>query len=31
MVSVSSLEAIFCKCDVRFSGAVVLTDGGLVG
>ena len=29
MVSVSSLEAIFCKCDVRFSGAVVLTcDGG---
>ena len=32
VVSVSSLEAIFCKCDVRFSGAVVLTcDGGLVG
>ena len=31
MVSVSSLEAILCKSDVRFSRAVVLTcDGGLV-
>ena len=31
MVSVSSLEVIFCKSDVCFSGAVVLTcDGGLV-
>ena len=31
VVSVSSLEVVFCKSDVRFSGAVVLTcDGGLV-
>ena len=31
MVSVSSLEAILCKSDLRFSSAVVLTcDGGLV-
>ena len=31
MVSVSSLEVVFCKCDVHFSGAVVLMcDGGLV-
>ena len=31
MVSVSSLEVVFCKCDVCLSGAVVLTcDGGLV-
>ena len=31
VVSVSSLEVVFCKSDVRFSGAVVLTcDGGSV-
>ena len=31
MVSVSGLEVVFCKSDVHFSGAVVLTcDGGLV-
>ena len=31
MVSVSSLEVVFCKSNVRFGGAVVLTcDGGLV-
>ena len=31
MVSVSSLEVVFCKSDVCLSGAVVLTrDGGLV-
>ena len=31
MVSVPSLEVVFCKSDVHFSGAVVLTcDGGLV-
>ena len=31
MVSVSSLEAILCKSDVRFRSAVVLTcDGSLV-
>ena len=31
MVSVSSLEVVFCKSDVFFSGVVVLTcDGGLV-
>ena len=31
MVSVSSLEVVFCKSDVCFSGVVVLTcDGGLV-
>ena len=29
--SVSSLEVVFCKSNVRFSGAVVLMcDGGLV-
>ena len=31
MVSVSTLEVVFCESDVCFSGAVVLTwDGGLV-
>ena len=31
VVSVSSLEVVFCKSDVHFSGAVVLTcDGGSV-
>ena len=31
MVSVSSLQVVFCKSDLRFSGAVVLTcDGGSV-
>ena len=31
MVSVSSLEVVFCKSDECFSGAVLLTcDGGLV-
>ena len=31
MVSVSSLEVVFCKFDVRSSGAVVpMCDGGLV-
>ena len=31
MVSVSSLEVVFCKSDVCFSGAVVLAfDGGLI-
>ena len=31
MVSVSGLEVVFFKSDVRFSGAVVLTcDDGLV-
>ena len=31
MVSVSSLEVVFCKSDVRFSGAVVLAcDSGSV-
>ena len=31
MVSVSSLEVVFCQSDVCFNGAVVLTcDGGLV-
>ena len=31
MVSVCSLEVVFCMCDVCFSGAVVLPcDGGLV-
>ena len=31
VVSVSSLEVVFCKSDVRLSGAVVLTcDGGSV-
>ena len=31
VVSVSSLEVVFCKSDVRFSGSVVLTcDGGSV-
>ena len=31
MVSVSGLEVVFCKSDVRFSVAVVLTcDDGLV-
>ena len=31
MVSVSSLEVVFCKSDVCFSGAVVLAcDCGLV-
>ena len=31
VVSVSSLQVVFCKSDVRFSGAVVLTcDGGSV-
>ena len=31
MVSVSSLEFVFCKFNVCFSGAVVLTcEGGLV-
>ena len=31
VVSVSSLEVVFCKSDVCFGGAVVLTcDGGLV-
>ena len=31
VVSVSSLEVVFCKSNVRFSGAVVLTcDGGSV-
>ena len=31
VVSVSSLEVVFCKSDVRLSGAVVLTcDGGMV-
>ena len=31
MVSVSSLEVVFCKSDVCLSGAVVLMcDGGLV-
>ena len=30
MVSVSCLEIVFCKSDVRFSGAIVLTcDSGL--
>ena len=31
MVSVSSLQVVFCKSDVRFRGAVVLTcDSGSV-
>ena len=31
MVSVSSLEVVFCMSDVYFSGIVALTcDGGLV-
>ena len=31
VVSVSTLEVVFCESDVCFSGAVVLTcDGGLV-
>ena len=31
MVSVSSLQVVFCKSDLRFSGAVILTcDGGSV-
>ena len=31
MVSVSTLEVVFCESDVCFSDAVVLTcDGGLV-
>ena len=31
MVSVCSLEVVFCMCDVCFSDAVVLPcDGGLV-
>ena len=31
MVSVSSLEIVFCKSDECFSGAVLLAcDGGLV-
>ena len=31
MVSVSTLEVVFCESDVCFSGAVVLMcDGGLV-
>ena len=31
MVSVSSLQVVFCKSDLHFSGAVVLTcDGGSV-
>ena len=31
MVSVSYLEAFFCRSDVRFSSAIVLTcDGGFV-
>ena len=28
MVSVSSLQVVFCKSDLRFSGAVVLTCDG---
>ena len=28
VVSVSSLEVVFCKSDVRLSGAVVLTCNG---
>ena len=28
VVSVSSLEVVFCKSDVRFSGAVILTCDG---
>ena len=32
VVSVSSLEVVFCKSDVRLSGAAVLTcDGGSAG